>query len=77
MRPTAWLARGRPPRADPRKAIALECLLGVVGVDGNTEQSDVGVASRLLCRRRYDTVQPVRVHLTGHDLRTVEQVEQE
>ena len=57
--------------------VALERLLGVVGVDGNTEQSDVGVASSLWGRRRYGTVQPVRVRLTGHDLGTVEQVEQE
>ena len=58
------------------EGVSLELLLGVVGVDGDTEQSNVGVASRLGGRERDDAVHPVRVSLTRHNFGTVEQIDQ-
>ena len=57
------------------KGASLKGLFGVVLIDGNAQQGDVGVASR--CRGRADAVHPARVRLTGHDLRAVQQVQQE
>ena len=51
-------------------------LLGVVGVDGRADQSDVGVPSGRSSRRT-DAVQPARVDPSRHDFRSVEQVQQE
>ncbi len=45
------------------EGISLERLLGVVGIDGNAEQSDVGVTSGCFGHGSADTVQPARVRL--------------
>jgi len=52
-------------------------LLGVVHVDGDTEQGDVGVNRRRLGHLGTDPVEPLRVCLAGNDLGAREQVEQE
>ena len=55
----------------------LEGLLGVILVDGNTEQGDRGVRGRCRGAGVVDVVHPARVRLTRDHLWTSQQVQQE
>ena len=57
----AWLARGRPPRADRRNDVPLQCLLRLVHIDADVQQRGVGVLRRPSAIVGADPVQPTGV----------------
>ncbi len=73
----AWVARGRPPRADARKAARSRAFFGFVRVHRGGDERDVGGRRRTGRRSRAGAVEPSGVGGGGDDFVAVEQVQQE